>query len=577
MAASITQLEHRLERANRLASKKAMQALRLFRARPDQAKVWHSNAKERQVGGGNRSSKSTVCAIEFASVAQQIPVRDVDENLLPMKCQGRRQPLVMWSIGLGESHISNTIFPKLFLPGAFKIIRDLKTNKWRTWRGYDDPEDKDREADSRPAPPLIPADNIARWGWNKKTVNLPDRVELTSGTTIVFFTSKGDVQQGTDCDWIWIDEDIERAEHYMEYIARLVDRKGFLTWSSWPKIANPALLKLHERAKDQELEVAKGERKTADAEYFNFRFSSNNFLDPEEKRKTLEAWGSEGEEVLRARDRGEFVTESVLMYPNFSPEIHGIDFHKDADDMTPLARSIHFAGRKIPADWTRYMTLDPGHNTTAILFFAVPPPSEFESDFVVLYDELYLKQHDAKGTAKQIAVKSRGYTIERAIVDRRMARQTATGIGRTFKMIYDAALKDERIVFNTNGSQLMLGSDNVDAGILAVRDWLAVRDDGTCKLQVMLDRVPNWVSEIKAYRKHILKDSVEDRPASGQKDHAMDAMRYGALGDFTYVPPPQQVPEGTSPIVDQFHRIMRPAKKEAADQSWNMGPVQSLV
>ena len=56
MAASITQLEHRLERANRLASKKAMQALRLFRARPDQAKVWHSNAKERQVGGGNRSS-----------------------------------------------------------------------------------------------------------------------------------------------------------------------------------------------------------------------------------------------------------------------------------------------------------------------------------------------------------------------------------------------------------------------------------------------------------------------------------------------------------------------------------------
>jgi hypothetical protein len=44
------------------------------------------------------------------------------------------------------------LLQKLFKPGAFQIIRDEETGKWRVFRP-DDPADMDREDEARPAPP----------------------------------------------------------------------------------------------------------------------------------------------------------------------------------------------------------------------------------------------------------------------------------------------------------------------------------------------------------------------------------------------------------------------------------------
>jgi hypothetical protein len=57
-------------------------------------------------------------------------------------------------------------------------------------------------------------------------------------------------------------------------------------------------------------------------------------------------------------------------------------------------------------------------------------------------------------------------------------------------------------------------------------------------MRVVIDRVPNWVSEIQMYRKYIVKEEAKDKPAGGQKDHLMDAMRYLVMANPEYVPPP---------------------------------------
>ena len=37
----------------------------------------------------------------------------------------------------------------------------------------------------------------------------------------------------------------------------------------------------------------------------------------------IERWSALGEDVLRQRAEGEFVTDSLLVYPTFNPFVHG--------------------------------------------------------------------------------------------------------------------------------------------------------------------------------------------------------------------------------------------------------------
>ena len=101
--------------------------------------------------------------------------------------------------------------------------------------------------------------------------------------------------------------------------ARLADRKGRFSWSAMPWSKNEALLGLSERADKAE------EEGTHDIEKYVLRFLDNPHIDPEERRKMIERWSAIGDDVLRQRAEGEFVTDSILVYPNFSPHVHGYD------------------------------------------------------------------------------------------------------------------------------------------------------------------------------------------------------------------------------------------------------------
>ncbi len=173
---------------------RANDALRIYRAMPNQVAFHKSMASVRLLRGGNRSGKSTSGAIEFASAATGKRIYGPDGKPLPHKFPTNR-PLLMWVIGLGEDHIGDTIHRLLFQPGAFSVIRDKSTGLLRTWCPWS-AEDLEREADKEQAPPLIPERFIKSIVWDGKGAKVFSHVELTNGTVIMARSSGSPVKVG---------------------------------------------------------------------------------------------------------------------------------------------------------------------------------------------------------------------------------------------------------------------------------------------------------------------------------------------------------------------------------------------
>lgn len=534
-----------------LAERQSRQAesLRLFRPLQSQVAAFTSTASELIIRGGNRSGKSVTASVMVASAATARPIFGPDDTALPSRCPTNR-PLLIWTIGLGEDHIGDTIHRLLFKSGTFPIIQDKYTGRMRAYRPWD-PEDAERADEKKDSPPLIPERLIKSWAWENKAANVFKQVELTNGTIIKAYPSTGDVKMGDPVDLIWIDEDIRYSDYVGEWQARLSDRKGRIIWSAWPHCSNTALMDMSRRAAEQRKE----RRAKLDVEEVLLAFRDNPFIDADEKRKRLEGWLSKSPQEARSRDGGEFITDTVLMYPNFASWIHCMP----AEDGLPedaVQIELKKKGWQPPADWTRYLVMDPGHSCCAISFWAVPGPDV--GDVVVMYDELYLSQCDAKEVARQVKAKVSGHTFQCFIIDNRLGRQTAAGFGKTFRQHYSEAFEAEGIKSIESGYGFIPGSDDVSSGIEAVRGWLTLRKDGRPKLRMVLANTSHAQREFVEYRKKFVRDEAQDKPADGQRDHLMDTIRYAAMHGLPYVPvKPGHVNATVDPTMQAFKDLMQ--------------------
>lgn len=536
-----------------------MEALRLYRCLPTQRPFHDSAASERIVRGGNRSGKSTSAAVEFASAVTGIPIHDQHGNPIPFRYPTNR-PLLTWVIGYDQRHVGGTIYRLLFRPGVFKVIRDKETELFRAWNPTD-PEDLERQDEVRPSPPLIPFRLIDPngWAWENKAERVFTVCRLKNGTEIHAFSSKGEPKQGDPVDLIWVDEDIAFPKHVSEWQARLSDTKGRMIWSAFPHSKNDALIDMSKRASQQI------DRDKPDVKEVILTYSSNPFIDQDEKRKRLEGWS---EEERRARDRGEFLSDTIAVYPNFSESLHGIA--KGDENVSKVHKAILSNGLQPPSDWTRYLVLDPGHAKPAVLFAAVPPPERF-GDYIVVYDEIAVPRIDAEAMAKLVQEKVAGHRFEAFVIDYRAGRQTPGGFGKTVQKQYAEAFAKEGVASAKTGSSFAWGDDNIEAGILSVRSALTVRPDGTTKLKYVVDNCPNFARQMEQYKKHITHSQVEDKPAAGQKDDLCDCMRYMIRYRPEYVLPrnAQEAPRGAYLAFQQWSEKQR---KEQQDRPIMMGP-----
>lgn len=476
-----------------------IEALRLYRPTPEQAKYHECPASEVLVIGGNRSGKSLCTFVEDARAATgQDPHK---------KYPAENGLLVI--VGQHWGHIGKVVYPYLFRAGAFKIIKDRITGKWRAFN----PSllgDIERQAQAKPAPPLIPPRLIKSISWLNKAERQIQSCELTTGWIVYFCSSQSDPLQGIAADRVHIDEDIEGDENWVpELQARLSDRKGKLDWSAMPHSKNNALLGLYERA-TSEAEMAKAK---PDITVFKLRFLDNPHIDGDEKRKRVEGWAALGEEVLRMRSEGDFITESFLCYPTFHMSVHGYD-------RSELPKLV------VPEDWTRYMVVDPGHSVAAVLFAAVPP----DEQMVLIYDELYLRQCNAVIFGEQVARRTVDQSFHAFLIDMHGGRIRDIGSGRLPVDQYTEQLRMRNVKSATTGHSFLAACDDIEARMTATQSYLHIRPEGTPKLRVLRGACPNLEREIKRYRKKTIYVAgahvVQDAPNTRGEVHACQCLEY---------------------------------------------------
>lgn len=501
------------------AKSRAMNALSLFRPLPHQEKFLREmnmqSVMECLLSGGNRSGKSVTTAVWMASLLLDKPIiTETGEEIYARPERWRGEGLLVWGVGYDWKHIGETLYRLLFKAGAFAIIKDKATGKWRA---FDPVGDKERDVEKRKAPPLIPTSEIdpGTWDWeNKKAKQLHSVTFKSDGTRLVFYPSTAEVAQGNPVHAIWVDENIENVSHYPEWLMRLTDYQGKIIWTTWPTTEpSPAMLGIKDRAEEQ-----RGGHSPS-ALYHQFKGSENPHTQNAHREAALATMSPE---ERAARDAGTFQMDGWLMYPRFNKSLHSaLRGDPAADDR--LARAIR-EHNGIPGNWTRYLALDPGTAHPAILLLAVPPPMEF-GDYAVPYFELYPGRADADQLAEKLRRESEGQRFETFIADYRAARQTAPGLGFSIGDNYSRAFHQRDIRSENTGTSFAPGIDIPEVRIGMLQSWMNIRPDGTTKLRIF--GCPVLCDQLEKYRRKATPDrKPTDKPADGQQIDVATCLEY---------------------------------------------------
>ncbi len=480
------------------ARKRQWEALRLYEPLPAQASFHMSRSHQRIARGGNRSGKTTTTMVELAWAATgthpqpgKYPARD-----------GRA-----FVVAKDLEKIGEVIWRKLGRAGAFKILQDPVSGLWRSWR----PSDGDCK--TKPAPPLIPPRLIVETSWESRKANIPKKVILANGWEINFYSSKADPFSiaGSDVDIVIFDEEIVHADWYPEAQARLIDRRGWFWWGATPQTGTQQLYDLHLRAE------ALAEEQTIDPPVTEVFLSiwDNPHLDAKAKQDFVD---SIDDEERRIRVDGEFAITGLKVYESYF-----------------FPRGLHSVPAfPVPANWTRFVAIDPGAQVGAVLFAAVPParydgtpeidPALY-GDFLYLFDEIYLRGCDAQKLATSMRTHIGEQAIQAFLIDHHGGRLTEIGSGKTPEQQYKEAFKTEKVPMPALGSWFVYGSDDLDGGILRVRDWLRVRDDGTSRIRILAGTCRNLIHEMARYQWKVVGGIITDKPMK-KADHLCDCLRY---------------------------------------------------
>jgi len=497
-----------------------IEALRLYEPMPHQEEFHSCMASERIVLGGNRGGKTLAVAVEAARAATgQDPHGKYPETDGNLAIVGRNWP-----------HIGLVVYPILMKAGAFRIVKDESTGQWRSLRPGED------KAKSKPAPPLIPPRMIKEVSWVLKNAGYLNKVELINGWTIWCFSSEGEPPQGYQADLIWIDEDVNNENFVGESQARLADRKGRFVWSAMPHSKNDALIGLCERA-DRAVE------------------ENNNFIDAEEKRKNIERWSALGADEVRMRAEGEFTTESTLMYPNFNQAVHVLKREE-----LP----------QVPEDWTRYVSIDPGHAVMASIFGAVPP----DESFLLIYDELYIRNCNALIWGEEFEKKVKHQQFRAFVMDMHGGTLRDLGSGRLPHELYTEELRRRKIRSLATNYGFVPGSDDIMARTNLVRQMMHIRGDGSVRLKVLESACPNLLRELKRYRKKTTNVNgvtyVTDVPYTRGDVHAVQCLEYLCAYEPKYHAPPKKT--GPDPWWVKWLED-RKRRQRDNEKGVNLGPV----
>jgi hypothetical protein len=539
-----------------------------------------STSTETYISNGvvsHNSGKTMIASTIVSAAATDTPITLEDGTQIDMRLPHQKnRPLTIWIIGIDYGHIGRTIHRMLFKEGSFKVIVDKTTGIRRAYREWD-PEDKARELEASGAPPLIPASYVQpkSWQWENPRANEFKKVVIINPVTkvvlaeIYAFSSNAEPAAGVPVDIIWIDEQVYNPESISEWKMRLVDKKGWLIWSSWPADGNEALMRLEAEAIESERE---GKNIT---KLYRLASSANKQLDQESLEEVM--FGATEEERM-ARDRGLFVSTNFLMYPLFHQELMSATNDINQDDLSrDLKESLKRDGMA-PKDWTHELVLDPGTNHPAILFCCIPPPRY--GDYLVALKEFYPGRADALQLAQLIAPWIKRRNFNRFIIDFKAGAQTPPGMHQRIVDNYAEAFKKYGIRCEETGYSFMWGSPHVGARIGQLQATMHPTSRGLPRLRIVTENCPNLCKQIKECRKKCInKIPIDDKHAPGQAVDCLHCLEYFVASDPTYVPPQQNNNYELSVGGRLFEELKKqlPEQKNNQDNSIVFGPLYEKV
>ena len=291
---------------------------------------------------------------------------------------------------------------------------------------------------------------------------------------------------------------------------------------------------------------------------------------PEEvKQENIKRWKAKGEDEFRKRALGELVTDSVLMYPNFSKDIHGaVKFDEPRNKVQEYLANNNGIP---PKGWCRYMVVDPGHSVCAVTFYAVPPISM--GDHIVCYDELYIKHCTAAKFGAMVAQKTKGDKFQAFIIDAHGGRIREIGTGVLPRIQYSKELEHNGVSSYATGSNFISGSDDVPGREMKLRSWISIRSDGTTKLLVVTQRCPNLCKEFNRFKKKTINGYITDEGNRRGNCHAIETLEYAAAHGLKYVKPKSNVKNISKVKFIIDGRKKRRSERKAKSQGQGAGTI----
>jgi hypothetical protein len=265
------------------------ESLRLYEPQPYQEEFHASKVRTLLMRKGNQVGGTLALAVEIArAVTGQDPYEKYP-----------KRDGVAAVLGYGEKHIGTVFWQKLFMPGAFYVIRDEATRKWRAYRPWpaDKGGDLERVAERMAAPPLIPERFIEDIAWEKKNERIFNIVRLTTGWELRAYNSAGDSgqAQGFQADFYGVDEDLASSGWIAEILFRLIAKRGLLRWTALPHGKNDEMLRILDEAERQVEEGVKD----VTTKVLTVTTFDNKFLDAQSVEETVAAAKAQGEDVYQ--------------------------------------------------------------------------------------------------------------------------------------------------------------------------------------------------------------------------------------------------------------------------------------
>lgn len=326
----------------------------------------------------------------------------------------------------------------------------------------------------------LPSSQIQSIIWHNKGKEIPAELRLVNGNHIELkaYDQGRKAFEGRAIDAFYGDEQCKSDSEgiWHEIQARLLDKKGFSAQSMTPIIPQAWF--------EERIEVLPDTDAVFYADLNDNRKSRGGYVHDKEIDLMIAQWPAE---VQETRIKGLFAAFAGAVYKTFNRDTHVIK---------PF---------EIPADWTRYRSIDWGFNNPFVCLWLARDPD----DRWYVYNEHYQSRETLAYHAERIKQKS---------------------VNEKYQVTWADHDSQDRHEFKNMGIDTMPAKKDIHLGIEAVQKTLKIQPDGKPRLFIFKTCV-NTIREAIGYKWAEGTDRKDptDEPLK-VNDHACDSLRYAIYG-----------------------------------------------